>query len=324
MRRAIHWIAKGNPKHTNSSLIRALWTHEWLLGRGFVSHFHARQSGESRLLWEQRRRSVACVHPRAGDVVVLQKVWNVEPRWLKRRGVAVVIDFDDEFDPDDASHKIIAEAAATIVCSSVVTAALLRDRGHASRLIPCHTETPERTAAPPRADARSIVWTGYRDTNLAELTTLRMPLERLYREIGARTICHGGGVACPEWTEGVDVLAFDPATKSEILASGNIGVSNKPLDSLFRAKTEDKATTYMAHGLVPICSPIPAYERLIRDGDNGFLIAPDDTDRWYSVMRRLLLDPAEWQRVSNAARRTVNEHYSRDAIGNLWAAALAL
>ena len=61
----------------------------------------------------------------------------------------------------------------------------------------------------------------------------------------------------------------------------------------------------MATGLVPICAPMRSgIGELIDDGQTG-LLAPDRGDGFLAAVKRLAASPAEWERLSQGARRHI-------------------
>ena len=74
----------------------------------------------------------------------------------------------------------------------------------------------------------------------------------------------------------------------------------------------------MSAGLVPVClrtaSGLP---QLLRDGENGFLLADRDQDLDRAVSR-LLASPEEWNRMARSARETIHRDFSSDSCARRW------
>ena len=51
----------------------------------------------------------------------------------------------------------------------------------------------------------------------------------------------------------------------------------------------------------------------ITDGVNGYLVPPEIPEAFVAPLRRLLSDAAEWQRISETARKQALCHYGVDA-----------
>ncbi len=74
----------------------------------------------------------------------------------------------------------------------------------------------------------------------------------------------------------------------------------------------------MSAGLVPVClrtaSGLP---QLLRDGENGFLLADRDQDLDRAVSR-LLASPEEWNRMARSARETIHRDFFSDSCARRW------
>lgn len=82
------------------------------------------------------------------------------------------------------------------------------------------------------------------------------------------------------------------------------------------AKSAVKATAAMALGMPVIASPIPAYQEVIRHGENGFLASIHRLDEWRAALNALR-DPETRARIGKAARETA-KGYSIDVIAGEW------
>ena len=87
------------------------------------------------------------------------------------------------------------------------------------------------------------------------------------------------------------------------LAGFDIGLMPLPPEDWAQGKSGGKARTYMAAGVVPICSAIGYNRELIRDGETGFLC--ETPDQWAQALERAVTDPALRQRIATAARADV-------------------
>jgi N-acetyl-alpha-D-glucosaminyl L-malate synthase BshA len=70
----------------------------------------------------------------------------------------------------------------------------------------------------------------------------------------------------------------------------------------------------MACGVVPVATKAGGLPEVIRDGEDGLLVAADDIDGMGSVAADLLEDPSRLARLRRAARASAVERFSRDAI----------
>jgi glycosyltransferase involved in cell wall biosynthesis len=123
---------------------------------------------------------------------------------------------------------------------------------------------------------------------------LRPALERLAAEVGiARRFFLPGAVAdIPGFLAGLDIA---------VLCSRSEGMSNALLE-------------YMAAGKAIVATAVGAAGQLIEDGVHGLLISPGDQAALADAIRRLLQQPALAARLGAAARRRVEERYSREVM----------
>ena len=78
----------------------------------------------------------------------------------------------------------------------------------------------------------------------------------------------------------------------------------------------------MASGTPCIVSRLPGVtDSLIEDGRNGLLVSPDDVDALAEALRRLILNAPLLDRLGAAARRTIEERYTLDAVAGQYLAA---
>jgi glycosyltransferase involved in cell wall biosynthesis len=97
-------------------------------------------------------------------------------------------------------------------------------------------------------------------------------------------------------TELIDLLSF------------NIGLMPLEDDPWAKGKCAFKALQYMALGIPPVVSPIGMNNEVVQDDVNGFLCATPD--EWRVHLTQLLNESALRQRLGEAARETIELHYS--------------
>src|SRR5262249_32496249 len=71
---------------------------------------------------------------------------------------------------------------------------------------------------------------------------------------------------------------------------------------------------YMAAGKAIVATAVGGTGQLIQDGVHGLLVPPEDPVRLAQAIRRLLEDRTLAARLGAAARRRVQEKYSREAM----------
>jgi len=124
------------------------------------------------------------------------------------------------------------------------------------------------------------------------------PLEgRIKRAI--RRSGWGGRIRCCGSV--ADVSPYLRAADGFVSASVAEGMSNALLEA-------------MAHGLACVATRISGAEDLIRDGENGRLVPPDDLSALAGALEPLLGDGDLRRRLGAAARRTIREGYRIESV----------
>lgn len=114
-------------------------------------------------------------------------------------------------------------------------------------------------------------------------------------------------------------VAWHPQGVYEWLAQADIGIIPIDRDATaggdpafghapaWKVKSENRLTLKMSMALPVVATPIPAYESVVKQGENGFLA--DSAAQWRDCLE-LLRDPATRQRIGDAARQSVSERFS--------------
>ena len=106
----------------------------------------------------------------------------------------------------------------------------------------------------------------------------------------------------------VDAQAWRESTEIADLQEIDVGLYPLPDEEWVLGKSGLKALQYMALGIPTVATDIGANSRVIRDGENGFLV--DSASGWKASIRNLAANPDLRRRVGGAARRTVVERFS--------------
>jgi len=108
-------------------------------------------------------------------------------------------------------------------------------------------------------------------------------------------------------------IKWNVSTWQSELAKCDIGIA--PCDFIQHScKSNVKATQYMALGLPVVVSPLPAYLRFIKDGENGFIAETEQ--QWEESLRKL--GDAELRRKIGQAGKQTARQYHIDVIGSKW------
>ena len=110
--------------------------------------------------------------------------------------------------------------------------------------------------------------------------------------------------------EGVKVSAQDwnEATEVEDLQGIDIGLYPLPIEEWVLGKSGLKALQYMALGIPTIATRVGANTRIIRDGENGFLV--NDPEEWKAAISKLARDTELRRKIGAKATKTVVDHFS--------------
>lgn len=274
------------------------------------SHLRATTNAEGRI--------TGVGYPPDADVIVLQRITHsklVEAiKIMRERGVAVVIDMDDDLaaiDPRNPAFRAMhpthgmskdhnwhntQRACENATYVTVSTPALLprySPHGRGDVLFNC---VPESYLAIEREDSVVVGWGGSVHSHPGDLQTMGPAVSQLVRDgICFRVVGPADGARQalgldrdPEATGPRDMLTEWPQALAEL------GVGIAPLaDTRFNsAKSWLKPLEYAALGVVPVMSPRAEYRRI---NDQGVGVLADKPRHWVTRVREL---------VRNSGRRT--------------------
>lgn len=105
-----------------------------------------------------------------------------------------------------------------------------------------------------------------------------------------------------------------PEAMPSILREADVGLLPFSVDNLwFRSKSPTKLFEYMASGLSVVAWNLGEVKYVIEDGVNGFLA--DDAEEMTNAMMKIAKDKELRDSFSANARRTVEERYSHEVLG---------
>ncbi|MEQ9567308.1 MAG: glycosyltransferase, partial [Pseudomonadales bacterium] len=88
----------------------------------------------------------------------------------------------------------------------------------------------------------------------------------------------------------------------------DIGLMPLPLEEWSKGKSGGKARTYMAAGVVPVCSAIGYNLELIDQDRTGFLV--ETPEQWLATLNTLVESRELRERIGRAARAEVERRFS--------------
>ncbi|MFF8482307.1 glycosyltransferase [Streptomyces antibioticus] len=307
--------------------------HFWAADTAGSSYYRAHLPGIS-LQWLGHQVSAGMRLPhdwQSVDTIVGCRVAKPDPSkmWqhLRRETSArLVLDLDDDYFHIDPSNQRAAEVwdtgmlgrlaanmalADVVTCCSEPLAAVLRDYAADVRVIP--NGLPAQLLGKPRdylAEGRplSVGWAGTSST-VAELPQAVRALNRIaqYPRAGGVQVRLVGIDAQQAMGLGlkgrsVGALGWVPNVDHYLQACAEWDVWVAPYrDTLFNAsKYPTKWLESSVLGIPLIASDIEPYRRVIRHGENGFLVKYEH--EWGRLLKRLVDDPELRQRIGMTAR----------------------
>ena len=111
--------------------------------------------------------------------------------------------------------------------------------------------------------------------------------------------------------EGVPWINRSWSLEEEVdaLSRFDIGLMPLPQDEWSNGKSGGKARTYMAAGVVPVCTAIGYNLELIRHGETGFLC--ETGDQWFSVISELIEERNKRLIIADSAIKDVKGRFSQ-------------
>jgi glycosyltransferase involved in cell wall biosynthesis len=111
--------------------------------------------------------------------------------------------------------------------------------------------------------------------------------------------------------EGIIYAGWVPAEQvPAYLTLGRVAIY--PFDDTLinRTKCAVKLIDLLAAGVPVVADRVGQNDEYIRDGESGLLVNPGDNEACVTATLRMLRDPEQAQRLGNAARRRIQEHFA--------------
>lgn len=283
---------------------------------------------------------VRVIAPDDADVIVLQRVLLRQLAegipMLRKRGIAVVVDMDDDLtriDPDNVAflamhprtdpnrnwahaHRACLNATAV----TVSTPALLRTYAPHGRGVVIPNRIPAGFLSIPHEDSDVIGWAGSLHSHPKDMQPVGSAIARLVREGGEFTV-----VGSPAGLGAALGLERDPAGTGPVpierwpfMIAETLGVGIAPLaDTDFNAaKSWLKPLEMMSLGVPWVASPRVEYRTLQKETGVGLLA--DRPKDWFRHLKRLTTDDQLRQEMSLAGREAARAYTVEANAWRLW------
>ena len=244
-----------------------------------------------------RRRAWRPLLKQGIDLVCFQTRTGTTETFLKdcrARGVATVFSISD-LDIESVPGEVWKLSDAVVVSSE----RLAQEVGTVHPrvvLIDDPIDVPEEyTMIPSSSSGRglALVWTGHQE-RWRDVAFVRQVLDcDEFASFCLKTISKHSQ-ATHQWT---------PSTAWEDARRGDVAVIPAELTERGVAKSSNRVACFMALGFPVVATPIPAYQELIRHGENGFLATT--VEEWRGCLRQLR-DPMVRKRLGANARNTAS------------------
>lgn len=151
-----------------------------------------------------------------------------------------------------------------------------------------------------------IGWTGSHST-LAYLNALEAVLEKISNDFDVEVLVisdQAPSLKIPR----LKFIPWSAGTEVDDLLRMNIGIMPLPDDPWSEGKCGFKLIQYLSLGIPAVASPVGVNRVIIEEGVNGYLCQSDED--WYEALKALILNPPLRQRMGEAGRKKIVEHYS--------------
>jgi len=255
--------------------------------------------------------------------------------WLR---IPLFFDFDDaiwlEGQPGASANGLFSRLhfwgktstncriASAVLVGNAYLAAYAGERNKRVFILPSTIDLARYPVQPEPATDKPFVicWTGSGST-LGHFETARPALERFAAERPTivRIICSHPPERPVAGAENVFV-PWSEQGEAEAVGACHVGIMPLPDNQYTQGKCGMKALQYMATGRPVVIAPVGMNRDLVQHGENGFLAGTED--EWVDALTRLADSRELRQRMGAAGRRTVEEHYSGQAVAAKFAQAI--
>ncbi len=243
--------------------------------------------------------------------------WIWEKKFLKTH--PYILNFDDAVDIHYENIPLLRNKYPQLIrhASGVIAAndSLLTRFGQYNKNIIKLATVPPAAVCPGRnkPSRLTLVWTGtpvtgkflYERCKALQLAAESTDFELLIVGSSAMPEIPGVDCRCIDWSE---------AAETDALATAHAGIMPLPDTPFARGKSAYKLICYLRAGIPGIASPVGENCRVIKHGENGFLVNSDT--EWAEAVKSLT-DPATLKRLSAGAELSGKDYAPEAAAGEM-------
>jgi glycosyltransferase involved in cell wall biosynthesis len=210
-----------------------------------------------------------------------------------------------------------AKNADLVVAGNEYLAEKFRAKGAKVAILPTVVDPVHyQTKSHGQTDSPKLIWIGSASTLKYLQESLPILAEAAKQIPGLRLVTIADQTLAHS-TLPLDHIAWSVESESAALCRGDIGIAPTPEDPWTLGKCGFKIVQFMAAGLPVIASPVGANRELVVPGETGYLAS--NSAQWVEAITKLSADPALRQKMGQAGRKRVEEHFSLAKAVNQWA-----
>ncbi len=225
------------------------------------------------------------------DIVIFQKRYN--GRDLERakatRGKTILQISEARFVNSSAQSDTVVRFAKEMDGVIVGTSYLknwFAQRGIPTTVIPTGLDFASLPQGTVKNRPIKICWigSGKNEKYLAHLVT---PLNRLWEDYDFEFRVIGTKMYAANWARQPNFIRWQLGEAEKRVAECHIGVAPLSQSGIELTKPPSKLIMYMSLRLATVATSTPPYRSLVQSGVNGFLIANNSPDEWYTCLAAL-------------------------------------
>jgi glycosyltransferase involved in cell wall biosynthesis/predicted SAM-dependent methyltransferase len=288
------WLMPGAIDENYGSVrIRRLNIHKWLCNHGVDSKLIS-DYANNKDLWQTIKYA---------DVVVLSSFEQYEKKLieqLRRSGISVIYDHCEDLENLPYQNECFGASSAIVCCSTVLAEKAIK-YGRAVMIPDAYESGLPKTSYVNNGKLK--VLSCQMGGNAEEAYAIKPIIEKLGMELKIMS----------EWKNHDIMWKLDTWLEELVKADIIITIQRYWLQP---AKSNNRTTQSMSLGM-PVCaSPLQSYKEAIVHGENGYICS--SPGEWETYLKLLRDDTELRKKIGEAAKESVKERYSIDAVGNKW------